>query len=193
MVYQYALRLAARLKSGGPSLGRSPGAHKQRRPANQDQIQFCGEIGSTQFLEQGFSPCSFFREAFHRCRKTPTPLRRWATGNRGDIRVLLIFELHRHTSLHAWVDRPREISDAVLAGKSPQPTRKQASTCNQLSLPRYGSATVIGEGIPTRWLLPKRIPHSGERTKFGTSSSRPAWPYDPQTTLKSLAIATATQ
>jgi hypothetical protein len=60
MVYQCGLRLAARLKSGGPSLGRSPGAHKQRRPVNQDQIQLCGEIGSTQFLEQGFSPCSFF-------------------------------------------------------------------------------------------------------------------------------------
>src|SRR5665213_1173671 len=33
MVYQYGLRLAERSKSGGPSLGRSPGAHKQRRPA----------------------------------------------------------------------------------------------------------------------------------------------------------------
>src|ERR1700755_1350582 len=39
MVYQCVLRLAERLKSGGPSLGRSPGAHKQRRPVNQDQIQ----------------------------------------------------------------------------------------------------------------------------------------------------------
>src|ERR1700727_451237 len=68
MVYQYGLRLAARSKiwwskSGGPSLGRSPGAHKQRRPVNQDQIQVCGEIGSTQFLEQGFVPCSFFFSA----------------------------------------------------------------------------------------------------------------------------------
>jgi hypothetical protein len=60
MVYQCGLRLAARLKSGGPSLGRSPGAHKQRQPVNQDQIQIFGEIGSTQFLEQGFAPCSFF-------------------------------------------------------------------------------------------------------------------------------------
>src|ERR1700730_8540383 len=60
MVYQCYLRLTARLKSGGPSLGRSPDAHKQRRPVNQDQIQICGEIGSTQFLEQGFPPCSFF-------------------------------------------------------------------------------------------------------------------------------------
>jgi hypothetical protein len=50
------------LKSGGPSLGRSPGAHKQRRPVNQDQIQIFGEIGSTQFLEQGLAPCSFFRD-----------------------------------------------------------------------------------------------------------------------------------
>jgi len=31
-------------KSGGPSLGRSPGAHKQRRPVHQDQIQIIGEI-----------------------------------------------------------------------------------------------------------------------------------------------------
>ena len=64
MVYQCRLRLAARLKSGGPSLGRSPGAHKQRRPANQDQIQFCGEIGSTQFSEQGTRPALFFSRLF---------------------------------------------------------------------------------------------------------------------------------
>ena len=60
MVYQCVLRLTVRLKSGGPSLGRSPGAHKQRRPVNQDQIQLCGEIGSTQFLEQGFIALLFF-------------------------------------------------------------------------------------------------------------------------------------
>jgi hypothetical protein len=30
---------AAGWKSGGPSLGRSPGAHKERRPVNQDQIE----------------------------------------------------------------------------------------------------------------------------------------------------------
>ena len=53
-----------RHKSGGPSLGRNPGAHKQRRPVNQDQIHICGEIGSTQFSEQGFAPCSFFRDSF---------------------------------------------------------------------------------------------------------------------------------
>jgi hypothetical protein len=62
MVYQFGLRLAERLKSGGPSLGRSPGAHKQRRPVYQEQIQLFGEIGSTQFLEQGLMPCSFFRD-----------------------------------------------------------------------------------------------------------------------------------
>jgi hypothetical protein len=66
MVYQWRLRLAARLKSGGPSLGRSSGAHKQRQPVNQDQIQIFGEIGSTQFLEQGFPPCSFFSRCFER-------------------------------------------------------------------------------------------------------------------------------
>src|SRR5882762_6899824 len=64
MVYQYVLRLTVRLKSGGPSLGRSPGAHKQRRPVNQDQIKFFGEIGSTQFLEQGLRPALFFSSFF---------------------------------------------------------------------------------------------------------------------------------
>jgi hypothetical protein len=59
MVYQCGLRLAGRLRSGGPSLGRSPGAHKQRRPVNQNQIQLFGKIGSTQFLEQGFCPALF--------------------------------------------------------------------------------------------------------------------------------------
>src|SRR3977135_1290672 len=54
-------------KSGGPSLGRSPGAHKQRRPVNQHQIKFFGEIGSTQFLEQGLSPSLFFSRFFSRC------------------------------------------------------------------------------------------------------------------------------
>jgi hypothetical protein len=53
MVYEYWLRLVVRPKSGGPSLGRSPGAHKQRRPVNQNQIQIFGEIGSTQLIEQG--------------------------------------------------------------------------------------------------------------------------------------------
>jgi hypothetical protein len=62
IVYQCWLRLVERLKSGGPSLGRSPGAHKQRRPANQNQIQIFGEIGSTQLVEQGLVPCSFFFE-----------------------------------------------------------------------------------------------------------------------------------
>ena len=64
IVYQYWLRLVERLKSGGPSLGRSPGAHKQRRPANQNQIQIFGEIGSTQLFEQGTSLALFFRTCF---------------------------------------------------------------------------------------------------------------------------------
>src|SRR5882724_10350747 len=64
MVYECGLRLTARFKSGGPSLGRSPGAHKQRRPVNQDQIQYFGEIGSTQFLEQGLRPALFFEIFF---------------------------------------------------------------------------------------------------------------------------------
>ena len=44
MVYQFKLRLAERLKLGGPSLGRSPDAHKQRRLDNQDQIHIFEEI-----------------------------------------------------------------------------------------------------------------------------------------------------
>ena len=60
MVYQCGLRLTARLKSGGPSLGRSPGAQKQRRPANQDQIQIFGEIRVDTILRAGFAPRSFF-------------------------------------------------------------------------------------------------------------------------------------
>ncbi len=66
MVYQCGLRLAERLKSGGPSLGRSPGAHKQRRPVNQDQIQIFGKIGSTQFLSRASRPALFsFGDAEH--------------------------------------------------------------------------------------------------------------------------------
>ena len=53
--------------------GGAPGAHKQRRPVNQDQIQVCGEIGSTQFLEQGFVPCSFFFSAVHLTRRHLRP------------------------------------------------------------------------------------------------------------------------
>src|SRR4030088_2489230 len=46
-------------KSGGPSLGRSPGAHKQRRPVNQDKIQPFGELRVDTFLEQGQCPALF--------------------------------------------------------------------------------------------------------------------------------------
>jgi len=45
-------------QAGGPSLGRSPDAHKQRRPFN--QIENNRETGSTRFLEQGLTPCSSF-------------------------------------------------------------------------------------------------------------------------------------
>jgi hypothetical protein len=41
-----------------------PGAHKQRHPINQDQIRILGKTGSTQFLEQGLPPCSFFLSDF---------------------------------------------------------------------------------------------------------------------------------
>jgi len=52
MVYQSDLRLAARLVWWSKSR-EEPDAHKQRHPVNQDQIQIFGEIGPTQFLEQG--------------------------------------------------------------------------------------------------------------------------------------------
>lgn len=60
MVYQGKLRLARKLAglvvqvSGGV-----PDAQKERRPASQDQSNL-REKGSTQFLEQGSLPCSFF-------------------------------------------------------------------------------------------------------------------------------------
>jgi hypothetical protein len=60
MVYHCRLRLAARFKSGGPSLGRSPGAHKQRRPVNQDQIQFFGENRVDTIFRAGLLALLFF-------------------------------------------------------------------------------------------------------------------------------------
>src|SRR3981081_1377029 len=59
MVYHSGLRLAARFKSGGPSLGRSPGAHKQRRPVNQDKIQSFGEIKGRHISRAGTRPALF--------------------------------------------------------------------------------------------------------------------------------------
>src|SRR5437899_10045419 len=75
MVYECGLRLAERLKSGGPSLGRSPDAHKQRRLVNQDQTQFFEVKGSTQFLSRAPCPalfflrCSFLRWLFLQSRE----------------------------------------------------------------------------------------------------------------------------
>ena len=77
MVYQFKLRLAERLKLGGPSLGRSPDAHKQRRLVNQDQTQIFEVKGSTQFLEQGLAPCSFFsRRSRIAMMASPNPIER---------------------------------------------------------------------------------------------------------------------
>ena len=61
MVYTFGLRLAARLKSGGPSLGRSPDAHKQRRLVNKIKSNFSRKTRVDTIFEQGFVPCSFFR------------------------------------------------------------------------------------------------------------------------------------
>ena len=59
MVYQSDPEPGCKVGFGGPSLGRNPDAQKQRRPVNQEQIEFSGEIGSTQLLEQGFGPALF--------------------------------------------------------------------------------------------------------------------------------------
>jgi hypothetical protein len=62
MVYQFKLRLAERLKLGGPSLGRSPDAHKQRRLDNQHQIQIFEEIkGRHNFWSRAKRPALFFQ------------------------------------------------------------------------------------------------------------------------------------
>ena len=63
MVYQSDPEPGRKVGFGGPSLGRNPDAQKQRRPVNQEQIEFSGEIGSTQLLEQGFGPALFFGAA----------------------------------------------------------------------------------------------------------------------------------
>ena len=54
-----ALRLIVR-SSGGPSLGRSPGAHKQRRPVNQDQSPIRENRVDTIFGAGLSKSCSFF-------------------------------------------------------------------------------------------------------------------------------------
>ena len=60
MVYQFGLRPATGRTVWWSKSREEPGAQKQRHPINQDQIEFLGKIGSTQFLEQGLVPCSFF-------------------------------------------------------------------------------------------------------------------------------------
>ena len=62
MVYQGDPGPGRKVGFSGPSLGRNPDAQKQRRPVNQEQIEFSGETGSTQLLEQGFGPALFFRQ-----------------------------------------------------------------------------------------------------------------------------------
>jgi hypothetical protein len=50
----------------------------------------------------------------------------------------------------------REITDAVLEGKTPQPTRQQAINVQAAilaALQKRDGTTVVGEGTPTRWVL----------------------------------------
>ena len=60
MVYQFKLRLAERLKLGGPSLGRSPDAHKQRRLVNKIKSNFSRKLRVDTIFGAGLRPCSFF-------------------------------------------------------------------------------------------------------------------------------------
>ena len=66
MVYQSDPEPGRKAGFGGPSLGRNPDAQKRRHPVNQEQIEFSGETGSTQLLEQGFGPALFFRQRVRR-------------------------------------------------------------------------------------------------------------------------------
>jgi len=52
MVYQCCLRPAARLRSGGPSLGRSPARTSSVTPTIKTKSEFLGKTGSTQFLSR---------------------------------------------------------------------------------------------------------------------------------------------
>jgi hypothetical protein len=50
----------------------------------------------------------------------------------------------------------REITDAVLEGKNPKPTRKQeidVQAAIHVALRKRDGTTVVGEGAPTRWRL----------------------------------------
>src|SRR3984893_8860808 len=86
MVYECEFRLAARSKSGGPSLGRRHAPHQAASSRQSKSNLHFGKIGSTQFLEQGFRPCSFsFRELSRRSRQASFPLEKI----RSDIGFLL--------------------------------------------------------------------------------------------------------
>jgi len=96
-----ALRLIVR-SSGGPSLGRSPGAHKQRRPVNQDQSLIRENRVDTIFGAGLSKSCSFFivhrpeniqrrsrarwshnherRPGSHTCRADPAWIGCWTTA-----------------------------------------------------------------------------------------------------------------
>jgi hemoglobin-like flavoprotein len=64
MVYHFGLRLAERFKLGGPSLGRSPDAHKQRRLVNKIKSNFSRKTRVDTIFERGWCPALFFAERF---------------------------------------------------------------------------------------------------------------------------------
>jgi hemoglobin-like flavoprotein len=101
MVYEFRLRPATGLSVWWSKSREEPGAQKQRHPINQDQIQIFGEIGSTQFLEQGLVPCSFlFGPSRSLIMSSANPIERsfeLATAHCDDLTPLVyrrLFEAH---------------------------------------------------------------------------------------------------
>jgi len=113
------LRQAARSTSGGPSLGRSPDAQKQRRPVNQEQSPIRENRVDTIFGAGLTKPCSFFivhraefrerrslaRDQITSARHRSNELCRRAAGNGRGVGVFLVFELHGHAAVRTRIHR----------------------------------------------------------------------------------------
>jgi hypothetical protein len=71
----------------------------------------------------------------------------------------------------------REIAEALIAGKAPQATRKQAIDLQAailVALRKRNGGAVVGEGAPARWRL-KEAPRAGAGPAVGqvTACDRP--------------------
>src|SRR5258707_15522883 len=73
MVYQCGLRLAARSKSGGPSLGRSPTRTSSVTPSIKIKSKFSGKQGRHNFLS-GATALLFFSRHFQNPRIGPADM-----------------------------------------------------------------------------------------------------------------------